>query len=1019
MKKSLYLLSTMLFGLLLNLQFARAQVVPEVTVIQPSEAGIEWVIGNTYLISWTDNFTLPVDIYLVDDDFATTGNANETLIGDDVEGSTFAWTISGSLDPSDECKIRVESSVNGAYNDDSEFYFSLVDFPSGNLIHVEQPNTTGISWVIGETYLVSWTIDFPGNVNIYLTNAAGTTDLETIATNVESSTYLWNTATHFSQGVGTYKIRIASYNDPTKDDVSDNTFNMVTSLPGTIELLQPTANNIQILVGSTYLISWIDTFTENVKIELTPDDGVNWYVIAASVEGSTYLWNTATLPVGNLISNGGTYKIKVSSVSAGTNDISEFGFAAVSTTGTEVTVLQPSEAGIEWLLGGQYLISWIDDMSGNVNIELWDEFGAGGAKVDDIATDVPGSTYIWNTAVNPVALDPGDYTIRVSNAAGTIEDFSNFAFAIVATSGTIEVLQPSIAGINWVVGTTHLISWIDNVPGPVDIQLESPSAWTLATDNASLYGGTWSDGDDHGSGFEPWDLRETDHSGLATLEFFAGDPATGGIVGMDDPSFGMIARTDPTDLLDEVVAYREFTTPMKLESTFAFDWAVNDNSGEKGFILYAGGEAGDELLHVEIANSDEITITHNATTTTMFNNAGVNVMSFNFEYLITGDLRVQANGRDGLETYAHTFEINAAPDAIKFFARGQFDDLDYLERASYFNKLRIFTYISDIAEDVEGTTFAWNTTGFSAGSYKIRVKNGDIEDLSDNNFDLVLTAGGTVEVLQPVGGETWVRGNAYYISWIDDLVEPVDVYLKNDDLAYSLKIKDDFEGSTFAYTLPGTLTPDDAYYVRVESSLNASYGDESGDFEIVSALPGTIEVIQPNGGEFIETNSAYLISWIDDIAEDLKIEVWQYDDAGGTNPQLRYTYNNVPSSTMVWNVPATFTGSFFKVKISSSDGSSTTTPDYSNATFTIANPVAVSVFPNPARDYVSINFDENISGSFDAVLYDRFNNQMMNFTVNAATKSHRISTAHLPEGVYFLRMTSGTNTIAQKIIVQH
>jgi hypothetical protein len=38
---------------------------PFVEVIQPSATGIEWIIGQTYLISWTDNLTQPVNIRLI------------------------------------------------------------------------------------------------------------------------------------------------------------------------------------------------------------------------------------------------------------------------------------------------------------------------------------------------------------------------------------------------------------------------------------------------------------------------------------------------------------------------------------------------------------------------------------------------------------------------------------------------------------------------------------------------------------------------------------------------------------------------------------------------------------------------------------------------------------------------------------------------------------------------------------------------------------------------------------------
>lgn len=1213
MKKFLYTLSLLAIGLLLNLQFAKAQATPEVTVIQPSETGIEWVIDNTYLISWTDNFSLPVDIYLINYDYAPGDAEFETLIEDDVEGSTFAWHVDGGIfNAGTNYKVEVRSSVVAYYKDDSEHTFALVANATGSSMMVEQPSLPNIDWVIGQSYLISWIDNIPGNVNIELWDATKTAKVADIATNVEGSTYLWNTTGYT---IGTYWVKVTSL-DQAIADFGDHSFDLVVSLAGDIELLQPIANNTQISVGSTYLISWIDTFTEAVKIELTDGAGAVIDVIKADAEGSTFYWNTATTPAGNLISGGSYYKIKVSSVNnPAITDISQFAFEAVANTGTTISLQQPNIAGIQWLKGGQYLISWVDDFSDNVTIELWDEFGAAGVKVADIASNVPGSTYIWNTAVNPVTLDPGEYTIKVSNSTGYIVDYSDNSFEIISNTGFIEVLQPNIAGINWVIGTTNLISWIDEVPGPVDIELESSVPFNVAYDKADNYGGIWADGDNEGYGFGPWDLRVVSDNG-GILEFFVGDPSLGSLPGMDNPSFGMIARSAPADISNSIEAYREFSAPLELENTFSFDYGMYGGSGAKGFVLYAGGESGDELLEVSIINSTAVTITHNAVTTTMFNNIGGDHMHFTFEYLVSGDLRVQANSRDGFEPdFDQTYTINAAPDAIKFFAAGQFDDVNYLARAGYINNLKIQTYIADIATDVSGSTYLWNTTGFGAGTYKIRIKSGDIEDLSDNTFnlvssaggtltffqpqagdqwstngaywiswedtfsepldiylrrgangslynvqlkndfegsafdyavnapaaddyyiyiksstngsynfssglfDIVETVGGTVEVLQPVGGETWIKGNAYFISWNDELAEPVDVFLKNDALAYSLQLKDDFEGTTFDYALPGTLADHANYYIRVQSSIDgATYFDNSGlftitstvggfievlqpvggevwvrgnayfiawndelvepvdvylgngngyyqliandfegtafdytlpaglelrndyfirvessidgttwfdvsgNFEVVAALSGTITVNQPNGGEHWNTNSAYLISWIDDIAENVVIDLVEYDNMNVEQSVTRISpVGGLPGSTWIWTIPnnPALAGVYYKIRISSSNTASTTSPDESDGYFTIQQPVMANVYPNPAMEFVTVRFDEHVDGKFDAILYDRFNNVMLNTNFDASTKVHRISTAFLPEGVYFLRMTSGKQIISEKIIVQH
>jgi hypothetical protein len=87
--------------------------------------------------------------------------------------------------------------------------------------------------------------------------------------------------------------------------------------------------------------------------------------------------------------------------------------------------------------------------------------------------------------------------------------------------------------------------------------------------------------------------------------------------------------------------------------------------------------------------------------------------------------------------------------------------------------------------------------------------------------------------------------------------------------------------------------------------------------------------------------------------------------------------------------------------------------------FEIAEQVMAGIFPNPASQYFNVKFDEQLDGIFDVTIFDRFNNRMLETRLDAATKQHRISTATLPEGFYFVQMVSGDKTITQKIVVKH
>ncbi|MDA3943785.1 MAG: S8 family serine peptidase [Bacteroidetes bacterium] len=214
-----------------------------------------------------------------------------------------------------------------------------------------------------------------------------------------------------------------------------------------------------------------------------------------------------------------------------------------------------------------------------------------------------------------------------------------------------------------------------------------------ASDNASNYGGGWTDGSNQGNGFEPWVLSSGTNGGFAG--HFIGDPTNAGITGMTNPSFVMYAN--PADNGNYANADRPFAGPLSIGSTFSVDWAVNwdsDGVGNKGINLYTGGTSGTQVININMGGGSAITINGNA----MFNNYGTNPMTLNFEYVSNGNLRVYATGRDGSETYDQTIAVAGAPDAVRFYASGLASGD---QRQPYFNNLSITTNFSNVVANTD------------------------------------------------------------------------------------------------------------------------------------------------------------------------------------------------------------------------------------------------------------------------------------------------------------------------------
>ena len=361
--------------------------------------------------------------------------------------------------------------------------------------------TGGETWTDNGTYLISWTDNFAGSVVIKLWNGSA---YETLATVASGTTYAWNTSNNPSpNGPGSgaaFKIKVQSTNGFYSDE--STAFSLVDEAGGTITLNQPTGGEVWGNDG-TYLISWNDNITSSVKVELYSGSGISLEeTIAASATGTTVSWTPSGLSPGE-------YTIRVSSTVSPTNvtPAESADFTITASTGTTLDVLQP-DGGESWSVGTTHLISWDDNLPETVDIQLWDYvsptapvlIAAADAGLAS-ATSLSGSTWAW--PIPGTITQSTTYRIKVKSSltpTSTISSTSAANFSLTATSGSIiDVLQPD-GGEIWSVGTTHLISWNDDLPEKVAISLwdyVSPTAPVEITGNTglasatSLSGSTW------------------------------------------------------------------------------------------------------------------------------------------------------------------------------------------------------------------------------------------------------------------------------------------------------------------------------------------------------------------------------------------------------------------------------------------------------------------------------------------------------------------------------------------------
>jgi|GEM_PF-1097133 len=938
--KKFYFLTTAFLAILLfgvNVQ-ASAQDPPEIILIQPDVAGIVWEIDQSYLISWTDNFAEPVDIYY------QKGLAGWVQIADDVPSSTWTWntaTNPGGLVAGSDYKIKIVKSDDVLIDAISANDFTFITNPvGGSYVHVIQPNVTGLSWEFGSTHLISW-MDYllePVKIELFTSAGAPVSAADaglTAATNLTGTTWSWTIpAAGGNLTAGNYKIRVTSTQSGTTYDESDNDFAITVSQTGGsyVDLIQPDdATGIVWEKGTTHVISWMDDCFEGVKLTLLYDNAGSWdpytppgigtttgLETATNVSGTTWSW-----PISTDIEDG-DYKIKAeSSVTTSINDISSESFEIVSsiTGGTYVNLIQPDVAGIQWVPGQTYLISWMDDIFEGLDITLMladgvTPYSGAGTTGLETATAVMGTTWGWEISTD---IPDGDYKIKIASSVspGTLNDVSTNTFKITTTpsgGSIINVIQPDVSGLVWRYGETHLISWWDDLIENVELQLWKDGTTQIVaadcglTAASSLEGTTWS-----------WSIPAS---------------GTGGGTLVNGNYKFKIVSTDPGSA---VVGW----------STNTFEITDIPPTGEIVVIQPNGGENWIKGNNYLISWTDNI--------------------SENISVFISDD-----------DFVSDSHELTPAGG-------------------------------------VTGSTWTWDTENnwpygatVIGTTYKIKVETAGTSatapDLSDNTFNFILTNGGTVEIIQPNGGEVWVDENTYLISWNDDLIENVFIQLWDYSSGSGVLVPNTISGlppygasdpgvvgTTHSWYIPETgttpgsdLIADEHYKIKVFSVLDPSYsGISDNEFEITDVFSGgtTVEVLQPNGGEELLEGWPYLIAWNDDVIENVFIKL--YDNgvlvpaATSGLPPYGAGDPGVIGSTYDWTVPTGILGTQYRIEVVSIyDGALV---DQSNNDFSIINAVTGGSFveviqPNGGEQILRgwpylISWNDDVIENVDIELY--------------------------------------------------
>jgi hypothetical protein len=428
-------------GLIFDFSNADFTIVANQITITSPNGGEVWLETEDQLITWTDNFTGSVEIQLFKG-----GVFHSSITVSTPSDGQHPWNPPASTPSGDDYRIKILSVDDGNVFDLSDANFTIIN----NDLTVTSPNG-GENWLTGTTQQITWTDDITENVKIELYKAEAF--YSTIVSSTSSDgTYDWD----IPGGTPTasdYKVKISSVDQPALFDMSNASFTIFT---GGITVNSPNGGESW-TAGTIQDINWADNITEDVKIDLYKGGSFHTEINQSTTSDGRYNW---TIPFD--LESGNDYKVKITSVD-NPGLLFDFSDADFTIIDNQVTVTSPN-GGEQWLDTDDQLITWTDNLTGNVEIQLFknDVFHS------SITTSTPSDgEYTWNIPGNTPSGD--DYKVKILSADdGNIFDMSDGSFEII--NNEITVISPN-GGESWLVGSTHQITWSDNINGNVKIDL--------------------------------------------------------------------------------------------------------------------------------------------------------------------------------------------------------------------------------------------------------------------------------------------------------------------------------------------------------------------------------------------------------------------------------------------------------------------------------------------------------------------------------------------------------------------
>lgn len=550
----------------------------------------------------------------------------------------------------------------------------------------------------------------------------------------------------------------------------------------------------------------------------------------------------------------------------------------------------------------------------------------------------------------------------------------------------------------------------------------------IASDNASNYGGIFSNGNNQGSGFEPWSITHNNSNPPYAGSFTASSTSGAGDINVSGVSFGLYANPSTA----YVNADRAFTVPLSVGNSFTFKMALNFDNGNKGFVLFAASMG--QVFNFNVGSGGSVSASGGAVLAPGpglgynygGNDAVISVRidiasSTSFAYRIE---RVSSQGNQGVLFSGVVSGLTQSINGFRFYNSGT--DNGAAQNNLYFNSLLV-TSAEVTFTDGSGFTpsVSQNSSNQAIGRFAL---SGNIEN--------AYLAGASIKLN---GSRTGASNFKLWYSADASFSSGSDVQL----------------GSTVA------ADPGDGNSVTFSSFLSPIIGTSAGYFfitcDVASDATGTIQAVLVNnssltllGGTLLGTITNAALS---SAAAPLPVELSSFSAAvAGKSVVLNWRteteVNNYgfdverSSDKNSWNTIGFVHGNgnsnspkqysfadnsvsgagkyFYRLKQMDNDG----TTEYSKVLeIAFDQPMEYALgqnYPNPFNPTTAITFSVPEAGFVNLSVFDLLGQkvaELVNSTINAGTYTMDYDATNLQSGIYFYTMKAGSFTETRKMML--